>query len=187
MVAGWRGWANLSRPGGVLLTVQELSNPRPRRALSAAGSVFPVYPGHGEPCCSSAPPPPLNSPILSLSLSLPLPPPSPPAAACGSAILILLCSTSDTGNSEIIKVVARCRWKLCVKYAGDVSVSSRRAEKRIKLSSRGTPAGIRRLPPSRRGAIGYCRCRSRRDLMSLRDSRRLSFGRAFLEISKVPE
>lgn len=39
MVAGWRGWANLSRPGGVLLTVQELSNPRPP-PLSTA-----VFPG----------------------------------------------------------------------------------------------------------------------------------------------
>jgi len=89
-VAGWRGWANLSRPGGVLLTVQELSNPRPRLSLSLSTAVFPQY----------------------------IPEPEPPPLR---AILILLFSTFDTRNSEIIEVVAVAR-KLCVKYVGDVGV-----------------------------------------------------------------
>lgn len=40
MVAGWQGWANLSRPGGVLLTVQELSNPRPHRSRPLSFLVY---------------------------------------------------------------------------------------------------------------------------------------------------
>lgn len=92
MVAGWRGWANLSRPGGVLLTVQELSNPRPRLSLSLSTAVFSRY----------------------------IPAPEPPPHR---AILILLFSTFDTRNSEIIEVVAVAR-KLCVKYVGDVDVLS---------------------------------------------------------------
>lgn len=91
MVAGWRGWANLSRPGGVLLTVQELSNPRPRRSLDRC--LPRVYSG--------------GLPESRLLLR---------------AILILLSSTFDTRNLEIIEVVAVVPLQLCVKYVGDVGV-----------------------------------------------------------------
>jgi len=47
-----------------------------------------------------------------------IPEPEPPPLR---AILILLFSTFDTRNSEIIEVVAVAR-KLCVKYVGDVGV-----------------------------------------------------------------
>lgn len=59
------------------------------------------------------------------------------------AILILLSSTFDTRNSEIIEVVAAAR-KLCVKYVGDVGVLSHPVRKNESNFPRAKHHGIRR-------------------------------------------